>query len=341
MNAELYSKELQLVDRRSFSFLENKAIYLTGGTGLIGSFLVESILSKKDFPVHFILLVRNTVKAKERFSLFSEDKRLSFVEGTVEEVPANPIKADYYIHAASNTNPLQYSKFPVETISTNIDGMRNVLNMAKGNPGSKVLFLSSCEVYGNMPSSSIDEKDLGYLNLLNSRSCYNESKRMCENICASYKAEYNVNYVIARLARTYGPSMKLDDSKVLSQFLIKALSCQSIELKSNGSQVFDYLYVGDAVNGLLYLLRYGGNEAYNLTNNTNMSLFKIATFISSLAGVPLVRTIPNEIEKAGYSKSSTSILSPTKLKKLGFKSSVALTDGLTRTYNILKDENDI
>jgi nucleoside-diphosphate-sugar epimerase len=333
MNYNKLKKDFSLIEDEEYEFLCGKTIFMAGGTGLIGSYLVGALLRDPSFDVQFILLSRNPSKAKDSYPFF-KDKRVSFIKGNIID-PLPPLKADYFIHAASTTNPTQYSAFPVETITTNIIGLKNILEVTRENKESKVLFCSSCEVYGVTNEKPLSELDLGYVDLSNPRSCYNEAKRVCESLCVSSFSEYQTKYVIARLSRVYGPTMRQDDTKALSQFLTRGLHGQDIELKSAGTQVFDYTYVADAVRALLYLLKNEENDVFNVSANNVLSLKQIADLIAKKCGTHVVVSVPKKAEKAGYSKSLVSVLSSKKLIDSGFDYKVDLSDGISRTISII------
>lgn len=318
-----------------YEFVRTGKIYVTGITGLLGTSFVSRLLSHPNFEGTIYGLTRNVLTAKKRFSCFSNDPRLILLEGDVSRsLPF--IKADYYIHAASNTHPRLYVSEPVQTITTNVNGLINVLEMARRVPQSKVLFCSSCEVYGDIEGDYIREDQIGSLDLADPRSGYNEAKRLCENLCAAYKAEYGVNYTIARFSRMYGPGVLPNDSKAINQFLFKAARQEDIVLKSKGDQIFDYLYVDDAVDAVLLLLKKGQPQAYNVANNTNMSLKEICDYLACISGVKVIQELPDFLEEKGYSRAAHSVLDISLVKKLGFKPKVSLEEGLKRTLDSLK-----
>lgn len=337
MNYEKLKGEFRSVPEKEIEFLRGKTLFVTGGTGLIGSFLLSSILCRKDFPIDIHLIVFNKEKDPVSLGDYRDDPRIHYIEQDVRK-PMPDIAADYYISAASMTDPLQYSTRPVETIEINVLGAKNVLDVAKNHPSSKVLAFSSCEIYGVLDSTSpIQEKELGYLNLSDPRSCYNESKRLVETMCACYAKEHGVHYSVVRLSRVYGPTMRIDDAKALAQFLRKGIAKEDIVLKSKGEQLFDYLYVADAVVGILTVLRDGGQEAYNLSTEPHMTLRELAEFIASYAGTKVRIELPSELEAAGYSRIQTSVMDSTKIQGLGFKASVSVEDGIRRTLDILSE----
>ena len=201
---------------------------------------------------------------------------------------------DYILHLASNTHPKQYGDDPVGTIIINVIGCDNLLKLANKNK-AKFLFTSSVEIYGQGNELPMDETYCGYINCNKARSGYNEAKRTCEGLCQSYKQQYGVYIVIARLSRVFGADKK-DDSKAIAQFIDKAISGEDIVLKSKGTQRFSYCYIADAVSGIIKILLDGQNgEAYNVSaEDLGMNLADCAEFVAKLANKNVVCEIEND-----------------------------------------------
>lgn len=319
---------------------DNKTICLSGATGLIGSYLIDSLLINQELKVKIIALVRNIDKAKERFSYFKNDSRLIFKEvNLMQEIDVNQ-KIDYLIHAASLTDPYNYATHPIDTMSVNFLGTKNMLDLATKSQ-SKFMFVSSCEVYGKNENILIKEDEYGYVNILDPRSCYNESKKASETLCVCYQKEKNIEIVIPRLSRVYGPTMKIEDTKALSQFIKKGLNNENIVLKSKGTQLFDYTYVGDVVRAMIILLiSKNNNIAYNISANELIPLKDIASFIAEFTNTKVVFEIPDEIEQSGYSKSLTSSMdSSLFINEYHFKFKYLLFEGIKNTITLLKEIN--
>ncbi len=322
-----------------FTFLENKTICLSGATGLIGSFLIDSILINEKLSCHIIALVRNIENAKKRFSKFENDTRLELVCFDLLKEIKIEHKIDYVLHLASLTDPYSYAHFPIEVMNTNYIGTYHLLNLAK-EKNAKFLLSSTCEVYGKNEKEMILENDYGYIDILDPRACYNESKKASETLCSCYKkVNQDMKIVIARLSRVYGPTMKMSDTKALSQFIIKTLNNEDIILKSKGEQKFNYTYVGDCVKAITVLLKKNNlHLAYNITNKELMSLKDIALFLAQSINKKVIFDIPSLEEQSGYSKSIISSLNPS-LFEDEYKTllDVNLKDGLISTLKILKE----
>ena len=238
---------------------------------------------------------------------------------------------------ASNTHPLAYSQYPIETIEINVKGAEHALNKAL-TCGATVLYPSSVEVYGNARGEDVFTEDYtGKLNLENARACYPESKRLSEALCLSYMAERNVDVKITRLSRVFGPTMLMSDTKASSQFILKALAGEDIVLKSKGEQFFSYTYVADVVGAMLYILIHGeSGKAYNLSNKAcDVRLKDFAGACALWAGKDVVFDLPSETERKGYSVAMQAILDNTRLLSVGYSPLYSFKNAIHRTLNIL------
>ena len=255
-----------------WSYFHGKNVVVTGAAGFLASYVVEVLLSLKKiniFPNKIIAVVRDRAKALHRFSSYINDENLMIYNGDVCGVLSFDCKVDVVIHAASIASPKYYKVKPVETIMANVLGTTNLLELIKNNTDSKFLYFSSAEIYGrlNTEHGLIREQDMGYLDCMDIRSCYAESKRMGENICASYAHQFGVNTVMVRPFHTYGPGMSLDDGRVFSDFVADIISKRDITLKSDGLSKRAFCYISDAIQGIFSILLNGGNAtAYNLGN---------------------------------------------------------------------------
>lgn len=304
--------------------LQGKKILITGGTGLIGSIIVKT-LTMIDCKIYVIC--RNVNRAKE---LFGDNKNIYIIQQDINESLQINEQFDFILHLASNTHPVKYATEPIDTILTNIIGLRNVLNLATNN--TRVLFTSSCEIYGENRNDveTFDENYCGYINCNTLRAGYTESKRCGEALCQAYIKQNNLDIVIARLARIYGPNVLKDDSKVINQFLKNAKEGKDIILKSNGEQEYSFLYVSDAVSAIFTILLLGKNgEAYNVSDEkSNIKLKDLAKLISELSNTNVKFDLSTNIEKQGFSPVTKALLNNEKIKKLNWYAKVVFKNGI-------------
>lgn len=316
--------------------LSGKTFLVTGATGMVGVMLIDVLMKLPHTKV--IAVGRNKAKAQNRLGEYFDNSNFNFIEQDVQVPFSEDLKVDYIIPLASNTHPMAYSQYPIETMLINIEGARNALDLAVSS-NATIIYPSSVEIYGNSEEGHFFvENSNGKLNLANSRACYTESKRSCEALCQSYKSERNVKIKIVPLCRIFGPTMLMSDTKASSQFIIKAINNEDIVLKSEGNQYFSYIYVADAVAAILYVLLKGQDgEAYNISNlDTNVHLKDFANQCALYNNRKVLFDLPSEVEKKGFSIASTAILLNHKLLSLGFVPLYNLREGIKRTIEILK-----
>lgn len=321
--------------------LASKRILICGAGGLIGSALVELMLEinfQYESNIEIYALGRNQAALGERFSTYFHKPAFHILTADIIDFRPNDLRFDYIIHAASPAHPLAYSQTPVDVMRANLQGTTNMLELAKRS-GARLLFISSGEIYGTSDDSDncFKESDYGYIEITNSRSCYPESKRAAETLCASYTAQYGVETVIARLCHVYGPAITDNNSRADAQFLRNAVRHEDIVMKSPGSQIRSFCYVKDAVTGLLYILLKGrSGEAYNVANkNSVATIRRYAETLAAVSGVKIRNEFPSEDESKGYSKVSRAVLDAAKLERLGWIPHYDLENGLLDTYTCL------
>lgn len=303
---------------------------------MVGTHLIDALMKRGGISV--IAVGRSREKGVARLGEYFGNKYFTFLEHDVCQPFPDDLFADYIIPMASNTHPLAYSQYPIETMMINLKGAEHALNLAE-RTGAMVVYTSTNEVYGNATDDQpFDEESNGQLKLSSARACYNESKRSCEALCQSYLAERGVKVKIARLCRIFGPTMLMDDSKASSQFIRKAISGEDIVLKSEGNQFFSYTYVTDAVMGLLaVLLRGEVGVAYNVSSeNTNIRLKDFAQACADCCGRKVVFDLPSETESKGYSVATRSVLSNERIKGIGFSPCYEMKDAISRIIAILR-----
>jgi UDP-glucuronate decarboxylase len=347
INSERYRQDVKNIAGLTLPWnkLWKQSVLLTGASGLIGTMLIDVLMEKnrkEELKCQIYAAGRNREKAWERFKDYWENQYFQFV--TLDVNAPLPLKeeVDYVIHAASNTHPKLYALDPVGSLMTNLQGTFNLLEYGRIHNLKRMLFLSSVEIYGQAlhPADIFDEKYCGYIDCNAVRACYPEGKRAGEALCNAYISKYGLDIVIPRLARVYGPTMRLDDSKAMSQFLMNGLHGEDIILKSQGLQKFSYCYVGDVVQGILYCLLKGkSGEAYNISDKrTELLLKDIANYIAELSGQKVIFDFPDKEEQQGYSIVTVGVMDSMKLQKLGWQPFDNLKSGIKKTLDILKED---
>ena len=344
----LYIEDIELLGKRALPWerLRNSSMLISGASGLIGSCIVDLIMKlneKADLNCSIYAVGRNAGYASERFAGYMDKEQFHFIKHDINDPDTAelPHKAEYILHLASNTHPRAYATDPVGTIMSNVTGTQNLLEFAAGNGAERFVFASSNEVYGENRGDIelFDEKYCGYIDCNTLRAGYPESKRCGEALCQAYISQKGVDCVIMRLTRSYGPTMLKSDSKAISQFILKALQGEDIVLKSEGTQYYSYTYVIDAVAGLMTGLLSGEKgEAYNIADKaSDITLKELASLIAGTVDKKVIFELPDEIEKAGYSKATKARLDGTKLKQLGWRPVYDIKKGITRTIDIMRD----
>ncbi|EHC5632023.1 NAD-dependent epimerase/dehydratase family protein [Campylobacter coli] len=321
--------------------LNGKTLLVTGSTGLIGTFFID-VLMYSNVDVRLIILCRDVSAAKAHFAFFRQRKNLLYIEIDICKKIELPMPVDYIIHLASPADPLNFAKHPIQTIETNILSTKELLDISVCNK-AKIIFSSSGEIYGDCKISKIQENDFGYIDCLDVRSCYNESKRLAETLCKAYAIEKNIEFVILRIPRCFGPTMRSNDSRSISSFLRNAVMDEDVWLKSSGEQYYSYVYVGDCVTSIFYAMFYlNSNEAYNLGNDEKIKLLDMAKMISNLnPKIQLKHLVFDEFKDKGYSKVLNSILDTSKITFYGWRPFFSVQEGLEISYKILKDIKNV
>ena len=342
---ELYAADIAGIAKENLPWekLTGKNLLLTGATGLIGTVIVDVLMKKNlddKLNVKIFAAGRNEKVAAERFADYLGDKNFVFVKLDVNEPIELDRPADFIVHAASNSQNRLFAADPVNTIMANILGTHNLLNYGVKSKAQRCIFLSSGDSYGKPlhDGDVFDENYCGYINPNTLRAGYLEAKRASEALCQAYISQYKMDVVIARPCRIYGATMRLDDSKAMSEFILNGVRGEDIVLKSQGLPKFSYCYGADCVSGIFYCLLNGKcGEAYNIADSSEiLSLREIAEYISSLANKKVVFQLPNEIQARGFSVAPAAILTNDKIRGLGWLPKDDTRSGVKKTIEILK-----
>ena len=342
---EIYKGDVESAANENLDWnkLAGKSLLLTGATGLIGTMIVD-VLMKKNREENLNLTIyaagRNEKIAAQRFADYWDDKNFQFVKMNVNEPITQNFSVNYIIHAASNSQNKLFSSDPVNTIMANILGAYNLLEYGVKSQLERFLFVSSGDSYGQTLNDAdvFDEKYCGYIDCNTLRADYPESKRASESLCQAYISQHNMDIVIARPCRIYGATMRLDDSKAMSEFIMNGVRSENIVLKSEGLPKFSYCYVADCVTGIFYTLLKGKcGEAYNIADSSEiLTLREIAEYISEISGTKVIFELPDKIQARGFSKSVRAILTNDKLRGLGWTSKDDTRSGVKKTIEIVK-----
>lgn len=334
-NDQIQQQDLEQAAASSLPWqdLDGASVLVTGATGLVGSQLVKTLLAANrihGIRCRVIAMVRSREKAERVFGHLLEREELRLYFGDVTKPMDIEGSVDYVIHAASQTASKEFVTHPVETIDTSFIGTKNILEMAREKQCRSVVYVSSMEAYGNPGHMDrrAEEKDLGYIDILNVRSCYSEGKRFCECLCACYSSEYGVSVKIARLSQTFGAGVSHTENRVFAQFAKSAMNGTDIVLHTKGQSYGNYCYTADAVAGLLTVMLKGENgQAYNVVcEAATMRIAEMAQMVANeIAGgrIRVVFDIPESALVYGYAPDVELRLSGRKLRELGWEPRIA------------------
>lgn len=330
-----------------FDLLDGKNVLITGATGLIGSQIVKSLAAinrLQNRNIGILAGVRNIVKAQKLFAEQLDLPEFQIVDCNVSKPITIKEDIDYIIHGASATSSKFFIEHPVETIDIALNGTMRVLELARKKKVQGFVYLSSLEVYG-VPDAkeTITETDYGYLDPMQVRSSYSEGKRMVECLCVSYASEYGVPVKIARLSQTFGPGVEYNDGRVFAEFARCVLEKKNIVLHTAGRTVRTYCYIADAIDAILHILLKGSvAQAYNVTNEeTKSSIYEMAQIVCNTYPQQKIEV---EVEDAadvsgfGYNPEMVIVLDNTKLKDLGWKPQVDLSQMFVRMIDSMNRE---
>lgn len=320
-----------------YAGFRGKTILITGATGLIGSMLLRAFHAaneRYELGINIVGQIRNQEKASRLFENILNSKDLHFVINYDGE-------CDYIFHTASPTASKFFIEHPVETIVDSIAGTRNALELAKKNHAAMV-YLSSMEQYGVPQGNDIHmtEDKVGVIDHLCARSSYSEGKRLCECLCVAYSSEYGVDVKIARLAQTFGAGVPDTDNRMPIQFAKAVIKNENIILHTKGKSYSNFVYLTDAVTGLLLIsLRGEKGQAYNICNDKETrTVYEIAELVSKVIANGQIDVSIEEKSQMGYAPDVKMFLCSDKLKGLGWTPKVEMGEGYKRLVDYLKDE---
>jgi nucleoside-diphosphate-sugar epimerase len=325
-----------------WSQFDGATVMVSGASGFIGSHLVEALLHRNEVRLTakttVIALSRNQSRAAARFKAYSGRKDLHILTQDVVSPIAYTGKLDFVIHAASNASPIHYASDPVGTHLANTLGTYNLLRLASERSCRSFLFISSGDVYGVVRGENplISEDTFGVLDPMQIRSCYGESKRSGENLCACWTHQHGLPTKVARLSHTYGPGLAPDDGRVFADFVACAVAGKDIVLTSDGTATRPFCYITDAIIGLFTIMLLGtSGEAYNLANDdATISVAELARVVADCVpdfGIKPVFDTSARPSRYVPSQNAGGIVDTRKLRALGWKPTVMPRIGFSRT----------
>ena len=300
-------------------------ILVTGGAGFIGSHLCERLLNEGN---EVIALDNFFTGRRENIAHLLDNHQFELIRHDVTE----PIllEVDQIYNLACPASPIHYQYNPVKTVKTSVMGAINMLGLAK-RVRARIFQASTSEVYGDPEIHPQTEDYWGNVNPIGLRSCYDEGKRLAETLFMDYKRQNNVDTRIVRIFNTYGPKMRADDGRVVSNFIVQALRGEELTIYGTGEQTRSFCYVDDLVEGFIRLMNTEGDDLHlpvNIGNPGEFTMNELAQEVGAAIGkevkiknMPLPQDDPKQrqpnIERAK--------------NLLGWSPTVPLAEGLKKT----------
>jgi len=305
-----------------------KTILITGGAGFIGSHLSEKLLNEGN---RVLCLDNFFTGAKKNIEHLLKNENFQLIEYDI----VNPIflEPDQIYNLACPASPIHYQENPIKTVKTSTIGLINMLGMAK-KTGARILQASTSEVYGDPEMHPQKESYWGNVNPIGIRSCYDEGKRVAETLCFDYYREHKVDIRVARIFNTYGPRMRPDDGRVVSNFIVQALQGKPITIYGDGSQTRSFCYVSDTVCGLIKMMEKDDfNGPVNIGNPNEITIKELAEkiiFMTKSSSSVEMRALPKDDPRKRQPDISLA------RKELHWEPNISLEEGLSETIEYFK-----
>lgn len=343
----LIEQDIEEIYHRSpdmYDGLEDKDILLTGATGLLGRYLVETIAwlngNKFSSPCRLTGIVRRMPKENDPAWHLSLAPGIEFVQHDARRALGSVQACDYMILAATKGAPRAYLKDPVGTLQLNASGLESWLDLARRKNPEGILYLSSGEIYGTPDADAIPtpEDYVGRIAIDAARSVYAGGKMYGEILMRAFGKQYGLPVKIVRPFQIFGPGIRPNDGRAMADFLLAAAAGENIHLRSSGSALRTYMYISDAVHAFWSVLIRGESmEAYNVGNsNPEVSILDLAEKIASIAGNVQV-VVENKETEADKGSPARSCPDTTKIEQsLGVHAKISLDEMIERTLNWLR-----
>jgi dTDP-glucose 4,6-dehydratase len=299
-------------------------VVVTGGAGFLGSHLCKKLLDRGDTVVAVDNLVTGNL---DNLAGLSAHPDFRFVHSDVSDFIHVPGPVDAVLHFASPASPTDFERIPIQILKVGSRGTMNTLGLAK-EKGARYFLASTSEVYGDPLVHPQPETYWGNVNPIGPRGVYDESKRFAESVTMAYHRHHGVDVRIVRIFNTYGPQMRPDDGRVVSNFIVQALSGKPITIHGDGKQTRSFCYVDDEVRGLLALLDSDYVGPVNVGNPHEFTVMELAEKVLALTGSSSeLQFDPRPVDDPAQRKPDLTLARSV----LGWEPEISLDDGLART----------
>jgi dTDP-glucose 4,6-dehydratase len=306
-------------------------ILITGGAGFIGSHLCDRLLDEG----HEIVVVDNLVTGSiDNITHLSGRSDFHFIHHDVSNFIYIPGNVDYVLHFASPASPnpaspFGYPQLPIQTLKVGALGTHNALGVARAFD-ARFLLASTSEIYGDPQEHPQREEYRGFVDPIGPRSVYDEAKRFAEAITMAYMRYHDLDTRIARIFNTYGPRMRLDDGRVVPNFIVQALNKKPLTVYGDGSQTRSFCYIDDLVEGLHRLFLSDFRDPVNLGNPVEMTILELAEVVNRLTNNPAgIEVLPDRRDDDDPNRRQPDISRAKEV--LDWVPEIGLEDGLTKT----------
>lgn len=271
--------------------LAGRSVLVAGAAGFLPSYVVDALAyanrSLLEEPCRVVGLDNFSTGVPQRLAHLEGDPNVALIDQDLVSQCRVDEPIDYVLHGASIASPTWYRRYPLETIDVNVIGTRHLLDLAVGRGARGFVYLSSSEVYGDPPPERIPtpEDYWGHVSCTGPRACYDESKRLAETLCMTYQRQHGLRTVLARPFNVYGPRLRLDDGRVMPDFIGDAVAGRPVTVYSDGQATRSFCYLTDAVTALLLLL---SDETvtgpYNVGNDEEVTIREVAEAVDAFRG---------------------------------------------------------
>ena len=320
---------------KSYSkIFSGKVFLISGANGFLGKYFIKTLTELNKSLRNKVRVIAIDIKF-DKCEIY-KDKNVKKIKVDINKIDKLKFKSDYVLHAAGIPSPKHYYNKPIEAIFTSITGTKKLLDYSKKN-GSKFIFFSSSEIYGNPDKKNIptNESYNGNVSSIEDRSCYDEGKRVGETLCYFYKIKYGVDVSIFRPFNVFGPGMPKNDYRVFPRFFNSIKNNKPITIFKKGKQTRTFCYVTDAITAMFIVIIQGKKFVYNIGNDKpEINMTKLYKLIK--------KNIPKKISSINinYPKNYPQVEPQrrcpdiSKIKKeLGFVNNVSIDDSIKRFYN--------
>jgi dTDP-glucose 4,6-dehydratase len=304
-------------------------VLITGAAGFLGSHLCDRFLAEG----HSVVGLDNFITGNpDNIAHLVGNPRFEFIHHNISTFTYVAGPLDGVLHFASPASPIDYLEYPIATLKVGALGTHNALGLAKAK-GARFFLASTSEVYGDPLEHPQTEKYWGNVNPIGPRGVYDEAKRFAEAMTMAYHRYHGIDTRIVRIFNTYGPRMRPNDGRVVSNFIVQALSDEPLTIYGDGSQTRSFCYVADEVEGIYRLFMRGDNNPTNIGNPNEFTVRQLAELVIELTGTKstiVQRELPVDDPKVRQPDIRRA------REMLGWEPTVSLREGVSRTIEYFR-----